>query len=380
MDREEIEKFLKDNAQPKFRLDQILKAVYQDGVSDFSEISTLSKDLREKLSAKMKVLSFEVEKVLEAEDKQSAKALFKLTAGHPDSPAGEEGSNNTDYIESVLISPKPNTFSVCVSSQVGCPMRCEFCATGKMGLKRNLTAEEITDQVLFWQQYLQKSKIQNTKSKKNPNSKIGNWDLEIGNYNISNVVYMGMGEPFLNWEEVKKSLEILTDKNIFGFGSRGISVSTCGIPSGIENFGKDFPQMNLAISLHFASEEKRKKYMPVAKSYDLEKLKQSLQKYFQLSNRKVFIEYVMLDGINDSQEDAEKLLKYLQSIGKKQLLHVNLIRYNDASGDFAPSSKNKTENFKKYLQDNGISATIRKSLGQEIQGACGQLATFDVKK
>jgi 23S rRNA (adenine(2503)-C(2))-methyltransferase len=369
MNIQKLEKFLKDNNQPKFRLDQIIKAVYQDGISDFAEISTLSKDLRESLSKEMRILSFTVEKVLEAKDKQSAKALLKLTAGHPELA---EGSN--DYIESVLISPKPNTFSVCVSSQVGCPMRCEFCATGKMGLKRNLTAEEITDQILFWKQYLQKSKIQNPKSKKNLNSIIGNWDLEIGNYNISNVVYMGMGEPFLNWEEVKKSLEILTDQKLFGFGSRSISVSTCGIPEGIEEFGKSFPQMNLAISLHFADEEKRKKYMPVAQNYDLEKLRQSLQKYFQISNRKVFIEYVMLDGINDGKEDMEKLVSYLQSVGKKQLLHVNLIRYNSASGDFKPSSKNKTENFKKYLQDNGISATIRKRLGDEIQGACGQLA------
>jgi 23S rRNA (adenine(2503)-C(2))-methyltransferase len=366
MDISKLEKFLKDNGQPKFRLDQIAKAVYQDGISDFAEISTLSKELREKLSNEMRILSFTVEKVLEARDKQSAKALLKLSDGN--------------LLETVLISPKPNTFSVCVSSQVGCPMRCEFCATGKMGLKRNLTAEEITDQVLFWIQY---------------RKKVSDLGFRASNFTI---VFMGMGEPFLNWEEVKKSLEILTDQKIFGFGSRSISVSTCGIPEGIENFGRDFPQMNLAISLHFAIEEKRKKYMPVAKNYDLEKLKQSLQKYFQISNRKVFIEYVMLDGINDGKEDMKKLVSYLQSIGKKQLLHVNLIRYNrsnivpslsaeggrvEESNDtlsFAPSSKNKTENFKKYLQDNGISATIRKSLGDEIQGACGQLATFDAKK
>jgi len=225
--------------------------------------------------------------------------------------------------------------------------------TGKGGFKRNLTAEEITDQILFWKQYLKKNKI---------------------NGNFSNIVYMGMGEPFLNWEEVKKSVEDLINPKLFNFGSRSISISTVGIKGGIEKYLAEFPQVNLAISLHFADNEMRSQYMPVNKSYDLEDIKKDLQEYFKKSKRKVFIEYIMFEGLNDEIKDADKLMEYLKSIGNSYLLHVNLISYNETFGEFKSSSKNKIEKFKDYLLQNKINATIRKSLGTEIAGACGQLA------
>lgn len=337
MNIQELEKILKQYNQPKFRLEQIKKAVYQDGVSSFVEISTLSKELRETLDKETSMLSFSVEKVLQSQDGQSIKALLKLRDGN--------------LMETVLLSPKPGIWSACISCQVGCPMGCDFCATGKLGLIRNLTAEEITDQILFWRQY-----------------------LKTTNQKLSTIVYMGMGEPFANWEEVKKSLEILTDKNLFGFGSRSISVSTSGITDGIEKLAENFPQVNLAVSLHFADPQKRSRFMPVNRSFDLDKLKKALQKYLQKTNRKIFIEYVMLAGINDSQKDAEILVKYLRSIGNPHLLHVNLIRYNQTPGSLAPASKLKTQDFKNYIRQNEINVTIRKSLGGEIQGACGQLA------
>ncbi|MEK7598240.1 MAG: 23S rRNA (adenine(2503)-C(2))-methyltransferase RlmN [Patescibacteria group bacterium] len=355
MDIRKLEEILKKYGELKFRLEQIKKAIFQDGVFSFSEISTISKGLRERLDKEIRVLSFSPEKIFKARDGQSIKALLKLKDGN--------------LIETVLISPKPGLWSACISCQVGCVMGCRFCATGKMGFIRNLTAEEITDQVLFWRQYLRKSKIQNIKSKK-----IGNGDLEIGNYDISNVVYMGMGEPFLNWPEVSQSLKDLINPELLGFGSRSISVSTSGIGEGIENFGRVFPQINLAISLHFASDKKREEFMPVNKKYNLEKVKKALQKYLEHSNRKVFIEYILLSRINDSREDARDLSNYLKSIGKAHLLHVNLIRYNTTSENLKPSSGNVTQKFKNYLLQNNISATIRKSLGEEIQGACGQLA------
>jgi 23S rRNA (adenine(2503)-C(2))-methyltransferase len=339
MDLNKLEKFLKDKNQPKFRLEQIKKAFFEDGISSFSEISTMSKDLRELLDKEMKVLSFEVEQVLVSDDKRSMKALLKLS--------------DNNCIETVLLSPRPENWSVCISSQVGCPLGCAFCATGKGGFKRNLTAEEITDQVLFWTHHLKKS---------NPKSQ------------LSNLVYMGMGEPFLNWEEVKKSLEDLTNPKLFNFGSRSISISTVGIKGGIEKFLAEFPQVNLAISLHFAGNEMRSRYMPANKAYDLEDIKKDLQEYFRKSKRKVFIEYIMFEGLNDSAYDAEKLTEYLKSIGNSYLLHVNLISYNKTSGEFKPSSKNKIEIFKNLLLQNKINATIRKSLGSEISGACGQLA------
>jgi adenine C2-methylase RlmN of 23S rRNA A2503 and tRNA A37 len=186
---------------------------------------------------------------------------------------------------------------------------------------------------------------------------------------------MGMGEPFLNWKEVSRSLRDLIDPNLFGLGSRSISVSTAGIPEGILKMAEEFPQVNLALSLHFGSDEKRSKCMPINRKNNLEVLKEALQKYFELSNRKVFLEYVMLDGKNDNQKDADDLARFVKSIGKLQLLHINLIRYNSTDSKLKSSSKEHTLKFKKYLLDQNLSVTIRKSLGEEIQGACGQLAT-----
>jgi 23S rRNA (adenine2503-C2)-methyltransferase len=397
MNIKQLEQFLTDNALPKFRLGQIQKAIFQDGVASFAEITTLSKELREKMEKEMKILSFEVEKVLVADDGQSVKALLRLRGCHPerisqqDDESKDLGSDlstkaemTDDLIETVLISPKPGIWSACISCQVGCAMGCSFCATGKMGFKRNLTAEEITDQILFWKQYLSKnlkSKILNPKAnsvennQKNNSSLFENCELKIENCNVGNIVYMGMGEPFNNWENVAESLRNLTDEKLFGLGSRSISVSTSGIVSGIEKLAKQFPQINLAISLHFASDEKRDLYMPVNKADNLENLKTALQKYFQATKRKVFLEYIMLDGVNDSALDAKMLAQYIHSIGNPHLLHVNLIRYNATSVDLKPSSKNRTQLFKKELEKYFIKATIRKSLGEEIKGACGQLAS-----
>ena len=380
MNIEKLEKFLITNNQPNFRLKQIKKALFQDGVSSFAEIFTLSKDLREELEREIMILSFSVEKVLVTKDEKSAKALLKLSDGN--------------LIESVLISPMENTWSVCVSSQVGCPLGCEFCSTGKMGLIRNLTAEEITDQVLFWKQYLKK--IQDTRNKKqinfksqSQNSKNENCPprvderlsprveagkLKIENYDVNNVVYMGMGEPFLIWEEVSRSLRDLIDPTLFGMSARSLSVSTAGIPEGISKMAREFPQVNLALSLHFGSDEKRSQVMPINRKNNLEVIRVALKKYFELSNRKVFLEYVMLDGVNDSQRDADDLVRFVKSIGKLQLLHINLIRYNTTDSKFKSSSQKHTLQFRDYLVKNNLSVTIRKSLGEEIQGACGQLA------
>lgn len=346
MNIQKLEQFLKENGQPKFRLGQIKKAIFKDGFLAWDGITTISLDLRKRLEKEMRMLSFDVEKVLVSKDKRSMKALLKLSDGN--------------RIETVLLSPRPNSWTVCVSSQVGCPLCCEFCATGKGGLKRNLTAEEITDQILFWKRYL---------SSTSPHPLL-NKERGI----LNNIVYMGMGEPFLNWEEVKKSVENLTDPKMFEFGSRSISISTAGVPDGIEKFLAEFPQVNLAFSLHFADNEMRSRYMPTNRRYDLEKIRETLKKYFQKSKRKIFIEYIMFENLNDNISDAKKLVEYLSSIGHAHLLHVNLISYNETFGEFKSSSKNKIERFKDYLLQNKINVTIRKSLGQDIQGACGQLA------
>ncbi|MCK4635555.1 MAG: 23S rRNA (adenine(2503)-C(2))-methyltransferase RlmN [Candidatus Moranbacteria bacterium] len=339
MNTKKIEKYLLELGESKFRLDQIKKAVYQDGIIDFAKISTLSKELREKLNSNFKILSAEPIEVLISQKKDSIKALLKLSDGN--------------LIETVLISPKSNVWSACVSCQVGCAVGCSFCATGKIGFKRNLTSEEITDQVLFWKSYLRENNISG---------------------NFSNIVYMGMGEPFLNFEEVEKSLKVLISPDFFNFGSRKISVSTSGIMDKLEEFSEKFPQVNLALSLHSANPEKRSQLMPINQKYDLEKIKTELQKYLKKYKRKIFIEYLMIDGVNDGIEDAKILVDYLKLIGFEYLLHVNLIRYNDTNDKYKPSSKNKVKAFEKHLFDQKINVTIRKSLGQDIYAACGQLA------
>jgi 23S rRNA (adenine(2503)-C(2))-methyltransferase len=339
MNNEQLKKILVKNNQPAYRITQIQKAIFQTGILSFLDISNISKELRELLARELDIFSFSVKKILIAKDRLSIKALLELHDGLA--------------VETVLLSAGIGKWSVCISSQAGCALNCQFCATGKNGFKRNLSAEEISDQVLFWLQYLKKEMLENK---------------------ISNIVYMGMGEPFLNWEEVKKSLNDLIDKTLFAFGSRSISVSTAGIPKGIKSLSEEFPQINLAISLHFAMDEKRNKYMPINSRYGLSDLKKALQDYFFKTNRQVFIEYIMLAGINDSETDAYELAKYLKSIGKRQLLHINLIKYNQTGRGFEATSGNKVQIFKKYLENNGLSVSIRKSLGQEVFGACGQLA------
>lgn len=339
MDIDKIKDVLAMTNQPKFRLDQIIKAICHDGAADFSDISNISKELREKLKSEVSVLSFQLKETKSSSDRRSFKALLSLQDGN--------------LIETVLISPKPDIWSACVSSQVGCPLSCGFCATGKGGFKRNLSAEEITDQVLFWKQYLKINSIAGS---------------------FSNIVYMGMGEPFMNWESVSQSLRDLINPDLFGFGSRSISVSTAGIPEGIGKLAAEFPQINLALSLHYPTDEQRSRSMPINKKYNLAELRQALREYFRHCNRKVFIEYIMLDNINDNIEDARNLVRFLKSIGKLQLLHVNLIRYNSTGDELKSSHPGVAREFKDYLERNGISATIRKSLGTDIQGACGQLA------
>lgn len=353
MNIEKLKKFLQEKNQPAFRLKQIQKAIFQDGVDSFAEISTLSKDLREALDQEMKILSFDAVNVLVSKNGDSIKALLK--------------TSDDNFVETVLLASfdsknETRYWSACVSCQIGCAMGCRFCATGKMGFRRNLSAEEITDQILFWKQYLQKEK------------KLPHPLLEKERGILNSIVFMGMGEPFLNWEEVSESIRTLTDKNLFGFGSRSLSVSTSGIAEGILRLADEFPQVNLAISLHFADDKKRSEFMPVNKKDNLENLKIALQKYFQKTKRKVFVEYILLDGINDSEGDAEQLAKYLHSVGNAHLLHVNLIRYNMTSADFLPSSRNRAYGFKDFLLKRKINSTIRRSLGEEIQGACGQLA------
>ena len=340
MDFNKLQSTLKEMGEPVFRYKQIKDAFIKQFILDFKDISTISKSLAEDLAKKISPLSFKVEKVLESRDKLSFKALLRLSDGLA--------------IETVLLSPLPGRWSACLSSQVGCQLACRFCATGQGGFKRNLTNEEITDQVLFWKNFFKERKL-------------------AGKF--SSLVFMGMGEPFLNWPEVKSALKILISPEFFGFGSRSISVSTSGIVDVIKNMAREFPQINLAISLIFPNDRQRSQYMPVNRRFNLNQLKKALVYYFSKTNRKVFFEYVMFKGLNDQPAQADELIEFIKSIeGGTKLIHVNLIRYNAASGGFSSSDVKTIEWFKNYLAKSKIGATIRKSLGAEIKGACGQLA------
>ncbi|MFH1661674.1 MAG: 23S rRNA (adenine(2503)-C(2))-methyltransferase RlmN [Candidatus Falkowbacteria bacterium] len=337
MNIKQINNFLESHNIPAYRLKQIIKAVYIDSVNSFSEISALPKDLREKMDKEIKILSFDIENVLISDDKKSFKAVLKL--------------NDGNFIETVLMNNGDN-WSACVSSQSGCALRCAFCATGASGFKRNLTSEEITDQILFWRQYFKKNNLEGS---------------------FLNIVFMGMGEPFMNYENVKKSLKSFTDPGLFNIGARHISVSTSGIADGIKKIAKDFPQVNLAISIISANDKKRSELMPINKKFNLERIRKALDYYFNKTNRKVFLEYIMLKNINDKRKDADDLIKFIKSNSKPNLLHVNLIRYNETESKFAQSDEETITWFKEYLLKNKINTTIRKSLGSEIKAACGQL-------
>lgn len=352
MNLEKIDQLVEKYQLPRFKRQQLIDGIFKQYVSDFSEITTLSKAEREKMKDES-ILSVEEYKVFVSNEGNAYKALLKL-------------KSSGKLIETVLLNPKPGLWSTCISSQVGCAMACTFCATGTMGLLQNLTAEEISDQVLFWKQYIRREKV----VEKGAAKQTGDQDLA----HLSNVVFMGMGEPMANMNAVCGAISQLIDEDGLNLGSRNISVSTSGLVPGIERLADEFPQVNLALSLHAADDELRSKLMPVAnKAFPLEKLAEALRKYLEKTNRKIFIEYILLDKENDREEHAIGLARWIKELGTPHLLHVNLIVYNKTDSDHEESSRSQARLFKEILLEEGVPATIRKNLGRDIMAACGQL-------
>ncbi|MDD5145354.1 MAG: 23S rRNA (adenine(2503)-C(2))-methyltransferase RlmN [Candidatus Pacebacteria bacterium] len=343
--------------EPKFRLKQIKKAVFVDLIDDWEKVTTLPKELRQKLAENYPILELKEEKILASKNNQTTKALFVLNDGL--------------QIETVLMkhevdltnSPQAGRRTVCVSSQAGCAMNCQFCATGQQGFNRNLSAEEIIDQVLFFARFLKKS-----------------------NEKVTNVVFMGMGEPFLNYDNVLAATKILNDKDGFNLGARHISISTCGIIEGIERLANEKMQINLAISLHAPNNEIRSRLMPINEKYPIEKILASVDDYIKKTGRRVMFEYLMIDGVNDSEAQAEelaKLLIYNLHFGNQKnfsredrgFYFVNLISFNPIGhSEFKPSPGWKIKKFKEILEKMGVVVTQRYRFGKEIKAACGQLA------
>lgn len=319
--------------EPSFRLKQAKKAVFQDLIEDWDQAMVLPLSLRQKLNQEFS-LKIEAE-VFISEDKKTIKVLIGLQDGLK--------------TEAVLMRYADRN-TVCLSSMVGCPLACEFCATGKMGFKRNLTASEIIEQFLFFNRYLKKE-----------------------NRKVNSVVFMGMGEPFLNYNNVLEAIRVLNDKDYCHIGARHISVSTVGIINGIEKLAKEPLQINLAISLHAAKENLRSEIMPINKIQPLKNVLKAVEGYFKITRRKVMFEYVMIKGVNDSLEDARELSILLSNL-KPSLFMVNLISYNP-TGVFKASSPERIKDFKAVLEKSKIETVQRYKFGQGIKAACGQLAS-----
>lgn len=337
MNFEYVKQYIKDAGLPNFRIAQVKDAIFKRGISSWDEATSLPADLREKLKQDRPLLSFKVSKIVCSNRDKVAKALLTLKDGY--------------QIETVLLKPQ-DTWSVCVSSQVGCPLRCSFCSTGKMGFKRDLTQEEITDQVLMWYQYVHKEKL---------------------GERISGVVFMGMGEPLLNYLNVVKAAQDLSNPDYLNIGARHISVSTSGIVDKLHKLAVDLPQANLAISLHNADNAERSKIMPVNRKFDLDDIKKALEEYIAMTGRQVFLEYSVIENVNSRPEHIRKLADWIYSIKDNYLLHVNLIACNLGRGE--KTEDRVVKDFAAGLKAMGIGVTIRKSMGNDILAACGQLAS-----
>lgn len=319
--------------EPKFRLKQINQALFESGKNNWDQATTLSKFMREKLIAFVPWTSLTCEKIWEDTDVQ--KALLKTQDGQ--------------MIETVLMKNRREQWTVCLSSQVGCAMNCAFCATGKMGFKRNLTEDEIVDQVRFWI------------------TQIPTEDR------ISNLVVMGMGEPMANYEAVKSALNTILEYT--DIGPTKITVSSVGFLPRLEELldDEEWPPVRLAISLHSADTVARKQLMPSSTPDFLNELRGWAKRYLETHgnrNHHLTFEYLLLKGINDSPADAKKLSKYVHSIGH---VKVNVIPYND-TGVFEAPNKKAVDRFCELLEKSEIDVMRRRSLGGSISAACGQLA------
>ena len=318
---------------PAYRADQIWQWVWQKGCRSFSDMSNVSKELRLRLEQSLSLELPRMEALARSMD-GTLKGLVQLDDGN--------------QVEWVLI-PDKDHYTLCLSSQAGCSLGCSFCSTGQMGLERNLTSGEILAQVLIARETLSRAQSP--------------WPLR-------NIVFMGMGEPLLNWAQVEKSLNVLRDPLAFGFSHRRVTVSTVGVPRVLESFARS-RLASLAVSLHAPTQELRREIMPKAAAIlPLPQLVHSLQNLPLKPRQRITIEYLLLGGINDSLRQAKELNRLLSSLKCK----INLISFNPAPGlPYAQPDPEQVLEFERFLWNKGQSVTLRKSKGQDIQAACGQL-------
>lgn len=319
--------------QPKFRAKQIYEWLWNKGSKDFEEMSNLSKDLRKTLEGHF-FINFITENITQKSSDGTIKMGFKCS--------------DDRLIEGVMI-PADNRMTACVSSQVGCSLSCKFCATGFLKRERNLEAGEIYDQVVFLNQQ----------------------SLFHFNKPLSNIVYMGMGEPLLNYDNVMRSIQLITTEEGLGMSSKRITVSTSGVARGIIRMAEEGKKFNLALSLHAATDEKRLQIMDINKSNPLDTVIDALSYFYQKTGNKITYEYILFKDFNDSDEDAKHLIK----LCKKVPSFVNIIEYNQVEGvEYTKATEDRLNRFAMILEQNGIDVKVRKSRGKDIDAACGQLA------
>ncbi|NGX56241.1 MAG: Dual-specificity RNA methyltransferase RlmN [Candidatus Anoxychlamydiales bacterium] len=323
------DQLLKLNEKP-FRAKQILEWIYKKNTLNFDQMTNLSISSKENLKKIFKITSINLKKIQGSSDKQTKKYLFKLEDGF--------------LIESVLIISK-NRRTICISSQVGCEIKCSFCASGKKGFFRNLSLSEIVEQIL----YIKK-------------------DI---NDSITNIVFMGMGEPLLNLENVVKAIKVISNENYLNISQRKITLSTSGIVEKINELKEKNLKINLVLSLHASNDEIRKKIMPIASNYKIKDLLSSLKEYFNTTKRDISFEYILIEDFNDSKKHALELVKLLRHFQ----CTINLIPYNPIESlSYKKPSFDRVREFKKVLDDNKIIVTQRYTKGDDISAACGQLA------
>ena len=319
--------------EPVFRAKQVYDWLWSKGVIDFNQMSNLSKKVREYLETNFVINAVQIHELQISSDK-TIKCAMRL--------------HDNYVVESVLI-PHRLRMTACISSQVGCSLSCTFCATGKLKRMRNLNADEIFDQVVL---------IKNTAAEKYK-------------AHLTNIVYMGMGEPLLNYKEVLSSVDKITSPTGLGMAAKRITVSTAGVAKMISKLGEDEVRFNLALSLHAANDEKRNHIMPIYETNSLDNLAQALQHFTEKTGSRPTFEYIAFKDFNDSIKDAQELVNYCKKVKSK----VNIIEYNSIDGsDFIQTSKERLLAFTQHLEKNGVICNVRHSRGKDIDAACGQLA------
>ncbi|GGG08592.1 23S rRNA (adenine(2503)-C(2))-methyltransferase RlmN [Pontibacter amylolyticus] len=330
---DDLKAWLVEQGEKAFRAKQVYEWIWKHSAQSFEEMNNVSLALREKLDQHFAINAVQVATKQISND-GTIKSAFKL--------------HDNNIVEGVLI-PHEERKTACVSSQVGCSLTCKFCATGYMDRVRNLDAAEIYDQVV----------------------RINQQSLEQYGQPLSNIVYMGMGEPMLNYANVMKSIERITAHDGLGMAARRITVSTAGIAKMIKKMADDGVKANLALSLHAANDEKRNQIMPINETNSLEALTDALKHFHEVTGRKVTYEYIVFQNFNDTLQDAEELYRFSKVIPCK----INLIEYNPIeNADFKNTDEDRWQNFIYYLADRGVQVNVRRSRGKDIDAACGQLA------